>query len=981
MKTLLLSLLIVSSTAAFAQVPAVPGVPTPGASTPGASTPGASTPGASTPGASTPGASTPGAPTSGTQTPAVSSPPANAVPDPFGSPTKASPDTLPPLSNMPETATPTPTLPADNQPRPGTMGSETEPLARGNGKITGALIDSTTNKPVEFATVALLNLATNKPIDGTTADASGKFTLGKVAPGRYRLLFTFIGYKDKRSNVITIERGSDINLGTVKISSDVRTLKEVNVVGQAAMIEEKVDRLVYNADKDITAKGGDATDIMRKVPMLAVDLDGNVTLRGSSNVTVLINNKPSTIVASSVADALKQIPADMIKTVEVITSPSAKYDAEGSAGIINIVTKKNTLQGATLDVNGGVGNRGSNLGINGNYRVGKMGFTLGGFGRAEYNVRGAFENDQSTRSYNEATNTYSPYTRTVQTANTLSSRLFGNYQLGWDYDIDKNTSLTASIRYGARNGTNNQYNLFTQTFQPNAFFPVSNDRNVQTKDLSGTIDANVTYTRTYKPQQEFSVLALFSRNNRTNDFVADLLSGTDFQTITARQRNDNLSYNQESTLQIDYQTPLGKNQLIEFGGKGILRQANSEYQYFQAAGADAPFVVDLTRPGNTLNYDQNIAATYLSYTLTTKNKYTIKAGARYEYTFINARFSNPSAEQSGTASVDSIPNYGALVPSLNISKALKNGKIIKLAYNRRIQRPGIQFLNPNVNSANPTNITQGNPSLSPEFTDNIEFSTSGNIKGLYVNASVFARRTNNEITAVRTVTEQTFGDVTNPVLQQVIKTTYRNVGREDTYGLNLFTNATLFSKWQIGGGVDIFHVNLTNNDPSPIYNASNSGWVVSGRLNSSVTLKNGWAFQAFGGARGRQVQLQGYQSTMYFYNLGIRKEFNDKKASLGLAAENFLNHPFVQRAELSSPILLQNSMTSYYNAGVRLTFSYKIGKLSFDAPQKRRKSIENDDLKGDGGGDNNNGQQQQAAPTTGGNGNGGGSRGGRGGRP
>ncbi|HLL93684.1 MAG TPA: TonB-dependent receptor, partial [Spirosoma sp.] len=264
--------------------------------------------------------------------------------------------------------------------------AESDPLPRGNGKIAGVLMDSTTGKPVEFATIALLNAETNKPIDGATSDDKGKFLLSKLPPGTYRLQYSFIGYRDKRSDLITVARGTDLNLGAVKLSADVRTLSEVNVVGQSAMIEEKVDRLVYNADKDITAKGGDAGDILRKVPMLSVDLDGNVSLRGSNNVRVLINNKPSTIVASSVADALKQIPADMIKTVEVITSPSAKYDAEGSAGIINIITKKTTLQGATLDVNGGAGNRGALLGINGNYRVGKMGFSLGGFGRAEYNV-------------------------------------------------------------------------------------------------------------------------------------------------------------------------------------------------------------------------------------------------------------------------------------------------------------------------------------------------------------------------------------------------------------------------------------------------------------------------------------------------------------------------------------------------------------------------------------------------------------------
>ncbi|MBC3787355.1 TonB-dependent receptor domain-containing protein [Spirosoma utsteinense] len=836
---------------------------------------------------------------------------------------------------------------------------ESDPLPRGNGKISGVLIDSTSGKPVEFATVALISAETNKPIDGATSDDKGKFVLNKLAAGKYRLQYSFIGYRDKRTDLITVDRGTDLNLGSVKLAADIRTLSEVNVVGQAAMIEEKVDRLVYNADKDITAKGGDAGDILRKVPMLSVDLDGNVSLRGSSNVRVLINNKPSTIVASSVADALKQIPADMIKTVEVITSPSAKYDAEGSAGIINIVTKKTTLQGATLDVNGGVGNRGSNLGLNGNYRTGKMGFSLSGFGRAEYNVRGAFSNDQTTASPNGNI-------RTLQTASTLNQRLFGNYQLGWDYDIDKNTSLTASLRYGARNGVTNQNNLLTQTFLPNGFFPIYNDRNVETKDLSGTVDGNITYTRTYKPQQELSVLALYSRNNRTNNFVADILSGADFETITSRQRNENQSYNQESTLQVDYQTPIKTNQLLEFGAKGIFRQVNSEFAYFQADGANSPYIEDDTRPGNTLFYDQNIAASYLSYTLTTKSKFTIKAGARYEYTFINARFSDESTGQTNEAGTNAIPNYGNLVPSINISKNLGSGRIIKLAYNRRIQRPGIQFLNPNVNASNPTNITVGNPYLSPELTDNLEFSTSANIKGLYLNASLFARRTANEITAVRDTATQSFGDIVNPVFQQVIRTNYLNVGRQDAVGLNLFGNGTLFSKWQIGGGIDIYHVSLTNNNANPIYSASNSGWVVSGRLMSSLTLKNGWGVQVFGGARGRQVQLQGYQSSMYFYNVGVRKEFKDKKASIGLAVENFLNHPFVMTSELRSPILSQNTTTSFYNAGVRLTFSYKIGKMSFDAPQKRRRSINNDDVKGGDGGGND--APQQAAPATGGGG-------------
>lgn len=830
-------------------------------------------------------------------------------------------------------------------------GTDTDDKPKGNGKIAGILQDSTTNKPVEYATIALISTQTNKPIDGTTADDKGRFSLNKLAPGTYKLQYSFIGYKSRTSAPITIAKSSDINVGVVNLPPDVRTLSEVEVTGQSAMIEEKVDRLVYNAEKDVTTKGGDAADVMRKVPMLTVDLDGNLTLRGSSNIQVLINNKPSTIVAASVADALRQIPADMIKSVEVITSPSAKYDAEGSGGIINIVTKKTTLQGLTLDVNSGVGNRGANLGLNANYRTGKMGFSLSGFGRAEYNVKGEFENTQTTK-------TATGDQVVIQNANTLTQRLFGNYQLGWDYDIDKNTSLTASVRYGARNGNLTQNGLLTTTYLPSLFFPVRNARDVTTKDINGNVDANVTYTKTYKPQQELSVLGLYSRNDRQNNFTADLLSPTDLHTILSRQRNDNPSTNQESTLQIDYQTPVGQKNLLEFGGKGIIRRVNSDYTYFVAQGATGDYVVDNTRQNNSLNYDQEILGVYASWTAALPKKYTLKAGARYEYTILDARF---GSEQTGTPI--SLANYGNLVPSINISKSLSKGKTLKLAYNRRIQRPGIQFLNPNVNTANPTNISQGNPYLSPELTDNLELSLSMPIKSVYLTTALFARRTNNEITSVR----DTATVLVNNVPQTAIRTTFQNVGYEDTYGLNVFANINLSSKLQLNGGFDLMHVNLTNNNANPIYAASNSGWVVGGRLFGTYTIGNGWGLQGGGGMMGRRIQLQGYQGGFAFYNLGFRKDIAQKKGSIGLVAENFLNHPFVVRSESVSPILSQSSVNSFYNAGIKLTFTYKIGKMKF-VDTKRKKSIDNDDVKGgdSGGGDNQ--PQQQSAPSGGGGG-------------
>ncbi|MFN7793387.1 MAG: TonB-dependent receptor plug domain-containing protein, partial [Cyclobacteriaceae bacterium] len=321
-------------------------------------------------------------------------------------------------------------------------------------------------------------------------------------------------------------------MGFVTLSPSDKVLNEVVVQGQKNLIEEKVDRTIYNAENDATTRGGDATDVLKRVPMLSVDLDGNVSMRGSQNILVLINNKPSTITASSVADALKQIPADQIKTVEVITSPSSKYDAEGTSGIINIITKKNTLQGLTLNVDASAGLRGSNLGLNGNYRTGKMGFSLGGFGRSNYNQPGSFTNDQSIFEFDTIMQARGRLLSTnIQSANTRVANIFGQYTLGWDYDIDKKNSLAASLRYGLRNNHNWQDGLRTvRTFNAISEETVSD---VNVKDNSGTSDVSVTYTRTFdKPQREFSILGLYSTNNRTNDFVNEQTQPITPTTIT-----------------------------------------------------------------------------------------------------------------------------------------------------------------------------------------------------------------------------------------------------------------------------------------------------------------------------------------------------------------------------------------------------------------------------------------------------------------
>jgi outer membrane receptor protein involved in Fe transport len=790
---------------------------------------------------------------------------------------------------------------------------------KGNSKITGTVIDSLTQKPVEFANVALTKPENNTPIDGAVCDLNGDFTINKVSPGTYHLLVTFIGFETRTVKLTVEDKKDDVKLGKIIISPTPKVLAEVTVEGEKALIEERVDRTIYNAENDATAKGGDATDVLKRVPMLTVDLDGNVSLRGNQNILVLINNKPSTIVAANISDALKQIPADQIKQVEVITSPSAKYDAEGSAGIINIITKKNNLEGITLNVDAGVGLRGSNLGLNGNYRRKKMGFSLGGWGRANYNVTGDFENSQSTKDGSM---------QTIQRADTKNRGMFGNYTLGWDYDINPKNFITSSVRFGLRNNKRNQYDLTSETYL-NEILERYSLSNVENLDNANNVDASLTFTHLYtKPQHELSFQGQYSRNNQTSDFINDVLESS-FGSEDFKNVND--SYNQEITLQGDYQVPLSTNQMLELGAKDIMRKVNSDFSSFVFDGST--FV---PRSGenlnNNLNYDQNVMAGYLSYTVSTKQGYSFKAGSRYEYTTITA--------YTRTEDDIRIPSYGVFVPSVNASKKLKNGNTLKASYNRRIQRPSIRFLNPNAQFQNPLNVTIGNPSLAPEYTNNYELGYSTFIKGTSLNFTGFVRNTNDAIQSLR-------NRINN---SDTIQTTYQNIGLEDAYGASIFANV-MIGKLTLNGGGDVYYAVLDNKSQDPEFRASNEGWVVSGRLFGSYNLNKGWAIQFFGFGRGRQVQLQGYQGNFRMYSIGVRKEFNERRGSIGFGAENFLAPSIKIRNETITNDVVQRSVNTLNNLSFRVNFSYRIGKMSMDGGQRRRRSINNDDLK-DGGGDN-----------------------------
>jgi outer membrane receptor protein involved in Fe transport len=783
--------------------------------------------------------------------------------------------------------------------------------SKGNGKISGVIIDSLTSKPVEFANVALIDLATKKTVDGAMCDLNGKFALTKIAKGNYQVVISFVNFTSKTVNAnLTVK--SDVDLGSISLSG--KTLQEVTIQGQKTLVEEKIDRMVYNAENDVTTKGGDASDVLKRVPLLAVDIDGNVALRGSTNVLVLINNKPSTITASSVANALKKIPADHIKNVEVITSPSSKYDAEGSAGIINIVLKKNTLQGVFFNLDATAGNRGSSLNLNANFRKKKMGFALGGFSRATYNVISSFENDQTTMNKGDTI-------QNIQSANNTSNGTSNQYTFGWDYDINKNNVLTASVRYGEQNQNSYQNQLLTQSYTSEGSLIQQNLKDVKNTNVSNSIDASLAYTKLFaKKDRELSFLSIFSRNSPTVGFVTNTVDPIKGDIINS-YKNVNEGYTQEMSAQLDMKEPIAEGHTLEYGVKNIWRDVSTDYQYYIADGPGEEYHVS-TNPNltNGFRYNQNISSGYLSYTLAAFKGYTFRAGSRYEYTIINAFY-------EGQPDFN-IPSYGVLVPSFNLSKKLKNGNLIKLAYSRRIQRPSLRDLNPNIQASNPLNASMGNPNLKPEYTGNYEIAYNTLIKKATFNISTYVRYNTNDIQQARTIK----GDTIIAVAQ--------NIGTEANYGMSVFVSVPFSNKFSLSGSTDLMYRILKNNSNDPSINASNRGFTPNFRLTGNYNFAPGWAMQFFGSYQGKNFNLQGYRTGVVSQSLSVKKDIWKKAGALSFAIDNFMTPSFNVYAVLNSAYIDQSTTTVLHNFMARISFSYKIGKLKV---QEKRQNLGGED--------------------------------------
>ena len=807
--------------------------------------------------------------------------------------------------------------------------AQTSP-STGSGVVRGTVSDSLTGKPVPFATVALLTSDT-KPVTGVTTDEKGAFLIPNIVSGTFTVRLSSVGYRTKIIEFVSLSANSSaVDLGKLLLVPDTKTLNQVDVVAQKALMEDKGDRLVYNAEKDISNAGGTAADVLRKVPMLTVDLSGNVQMRGSGNIKVLINGKPSAMMARNLADALRQMPANTIKAIEVITSPGAKYDAEGSAGVINIITKK-ALQGFNGSVNAAAGDFDRayrSLGTNLNLRTKKFGGALS-LNTNQFRQQSTSETSRTTLLGGQAVSIFNQQSASANTSTV------GNGELSLDYDIDTTSRLNAAMTVWGGDFPSNSVTMNRLTAPDGTLLQqFRNDIRFSNPYGNGQIDLGYTKTLAQKPgvdgRGEFSVLTQYSRMPDNYFYDTDRYgssSPTEFNQLIYRQHSTNYSRNKEYTFQTDYSQPFTRrtardttNIKLEVGAKAILRNIGSEFRVEQAAEGTGALIPDPSL-SNDFAYTQRVYSGYSALTISDRHKWNLNAGARYERTVIDGDFKTTQTQLAS--------QYANLIPSVTLSKGI-GIHTVKASYTQRIQRPQIWNLNPWVNQSDPKNISTGNPNLNPELSHSTELAHSLTTKkNISINSALYWRQTNNAIEYLTTVDAAGVG-LTKP----------QNIGQRGIYGLTVNLSGEVVKKLTLNAGTEIQYLDLR----SPALGQQNSGWV--GSLNTNVTYKADKAvtlqFNSFFNTG--WVTLQGRSSGWKYYQVSAKREFWDKKASLSLRVTNPLARDVRQTQTQAAPTFTSQSAFYYVQRQIQLAFEWRFGQMSNGGKQNRK--ITNDDRGG-----------------------------------
>lgn len=799
--------------------------------------------------------------------------------------------------------------------------------------ISGKVIEKGTNLPLEYATIIFENAIT-KQLSGGITDENGNFKF-EVASGNYNVRAEFISFKNVA--IQQKEFTADTNLGTIQMEADVAQLNEIEVVAEKSTVEIKLDKRVYNVGKDMMVKGGTVSDVLDNVPSVTVDAEGTVALRGNENVKILIDGKPSGLAGINIADALKLLPADAVEKVEVITNPSARYDAEGGGGIINIVLRKgkaNGVNGSIMVNAGDPETYGTSINLN------KKSDDYNLFSNFGYNYRNNPGNSLVDAEYFNPDGTTKSFINERRTNDRLSEGFNANF--GIDLNLSKSLTWTNALTFRENRGKNPDNVFFYNFDDSNNPTTVRNRLNDQKSD-EFSIEYSSNFTKKFKKEDHKLTVDFAVSQNRENEFatIYDQILG-DVSSLNT-QSTTNKNNQQRNLIQSDYVLPIGKNGRFEAGYRGS----------FQKNLTDFMVTPDLTNFSNTLEYVENVNAFYTQYG-SKINKFSYFLGLRFEDSHIEVN--SLSLNDYNTK------KYNNLFPSATINYEFSESSSLSLSYSKRINRPRGRFLNPVSSLSSNINIFQGNPDLDPSMTDAIDLGYLKKWNKLTFNTSAYINITNDSFQFIRResglfattivdgedIVDPVTGDVTpiggTDIRTPVILSTPINLAKEYRAGFEFNLNYTPYKWWRLNGNFNTFR-SETQGDYSYVdylgntkkQNFDNVAFTWFARISSKITLPYKIDWQTNGTYNAPQTNAQGKSLGVASMNLAFSKDILKDKASISLNVSDVFNsRKRIMETEIPNVVSSYSEM-QWRQRQVMLTFTYRFNKQKNERDRQPRR--------------------------------------------
>ncbi len=773
--------------------------------------------------------------------------------------------------------------------------------------ISGKVLEKGSKVAIEYATVSFKN-TTTKELFGAMTDATGTFTF-EITPGEYSGEIELMSYK--KTIIAAKKYTENAFLGTFTLEADISQLQDVVVIAEKSTVEIKLDKRVYNVGKDMMVKGGTVSDVLDNVPSVTVDTEGNVALRGNENVKILIDGKPSGLAGINVADALKLLPADAVEKVEVITNPSARYDAEGGGGIINIVIRKgksNGINGSIIVSTGDPENYGVSTSLN------KKGTNFNLFSNFGYNYRNNPGNSLTNAEYFNSDGTTSRYINERRTNERLSEGYNANF--GIDLNLSKSLTWTNALTFRESSGKNPD-NVFFYNYDAlqNPTFVRNRLNDANSDEFS--IEYTSNFTKKFEKDGHQLTVDIAVSQNRENEIatIYDQIIGDPSTLFT--EITDNKQSQQRNLFQTDYVLPIGKDGRFEAGYRGSFQEGITEFE-----------IAPTSSYSNTLEYNEYVNSFYTQYG-SKINKFSYFLGLRFEDSNIDVN--------SLTANDYNNKKYNNLFPSATLNYEISEKSSMSISYSKRINRPRGRFLNPFSTYSSNINVFQGNPDINPSLTDAIDVGYLTKWDKITFSTSAYVNVTNAAFQFIRKESGLFVQGV------PVIISTPINLAKEYRAGFEFNLNYTPYKWWRLNGNFNLFRNETQGNyrytnylNAVVVQNFDNIALTWTSRLSSKISLPFKIDWQTNVSYEAPQTTAQGKRLGNYGINLAFSKDVLNDKGTIALNVSDVFNS---KKRIIETHI--ENVVSSYSEMQMRvrqitLSFTYRFNKKKTDKERTKR---------------------------------------------